>query len=494
MPTGFARLQVAAANIVALTFYLAVALGVVVTGFYSLTTHGAFQAAVLLSLMLGWLGLIWHFRDQFGATVSRLFRWTCGLSLYRWVFICTLLGLFLRIVIGFLLHGQPQSDFLEYFTLAKRLAFEGRYYSEDALALWAPGLPLFLSIFLFVFGDHAWIPLAACAVLFLLSISAVAYLAEMQFGEFAARLSVLLIAIWPTAVLMSWYATKELLVLPLITGSLLFYFAGRRRRSLALTALSGACGGYAALVYPALLLSPLIYAVDEVFAAARFRRVVSRLVVFSLLFFAVITPWTVRNYLALGHFIPISTTGGITLYMTNNPEATGQSMPLEWQRFGDDEITRERNARRAAIDWIIHNPDRFLLLSFKRLTYFLSGDDVGAFWALEKGMGWSPVAYGTVYALCDVFWIAALSLVLVGCTSQHRTFPDCERGDVAMMLYFLYGATADTIFEGHGNHHIGFYGILACFAALTALAPAASQWLASDARQTEGTIASRDGN
>ncbi|RPI05737.1 MAG: hypothetical protein EHM64_05435 [Ignavibacteriae bacterium] len=48
---------------------------------------------------------------------------------------------------------------------------------------------------------------------------------------------------------------------------------------------------------------------------------------------SLLSPWTIRNYYALGHFVPLSTGFGLNFYRGNNPEEIGS--------WGNDDIKRE---------------------------------------------------------------------------------------------------------------------------------------------------------
>src|SRR5436305_7313095 len=45
--------------------------------------------------------------------------------------------------------------------------------------------------------------------------------------------------------------------------------------------------------------------------------------VFALVASACLAPWTIRNYSVFGRFVPVCSSGGLSLWVGNNPLATG---------------------------------------------------------------------------------------------------------------------------------------------------------------------------
>ena len=99
----------------------------------------------------------------------------------------------------------------------------------------------------------------------------------------------------------------------------------------------------------------------------------------AVVFWAVITPWLVRNYVVFHKFILIRGDLGSELRAGNNPLAEGSwvreyragnnpVLMAEFQRMG--EVAHDAKQRRLAIEWIEENPARFASLSCRRFYYF----------------------------------------------------------------------------------------------------------------------------
>ncbi|HEV2117556.1 MAG TPA: glycosyltransferase [Terriglobales bacterium] len=101
-----------------------------------------------------------------------------------------------------------------------------------------------------------------------------------------------------------------------------------------------------------------------------------------LVFAAVVTPWTARNYRVFGKFIFIRDNFGSELRLGNGPGADGTWMwylhptqnvlqMREFQRLGELGYIAERNQQARA--FIAQDPARFARLSAKRFIYFWAG-------------------------------------------------------------------------------------------------------------------------
>jgi 4-amino-4-deoxy-L-arabinose transferase-like glycosyltransferase len=117
--------------------------------------------------------------------------------------------------------------------------------------------------------------------------------------------------------------------------------------------------------------------------------------VFSLaLFFAVISPWTIRNYMLFDKFVPIVSHPWHEIWRGNNSMATGSEIAEHgkkmWVReytFPDIitkldsikhdekfEIESDKVFRKEAIDFIGDNPGKYIELAFKRALHLWTLD------------------------------------------------------------------------------------------------------------------------
>lgn len=94
----------------------------------------------------------------------------------------------------------------------------------------------------------------------------------------------------------------------------------------------------------------------------------------------VIAPWTARNALVTGYFVPISANTGVNLLIGNEPEATGiyrqgidyAGMIGRLTAPVADPVRQDRLAARQVLDWILESPLRFGRLAVQKLLYLWS--------------------------------------------------------------------------------------------------------------------------
>ncbi len=184
---------------------------------------------------------------------------------------------------------------------------------------------------------------------------------------------------------------------------------------------AGAVLGLAALNRaPILSLLPWIVVVlwvNRLTGVSLWSAVVGPVLVVGALAAIVISPWAVRNYVALHAFVPISTNGGINFWIGNNPRATGEYIsPPEVApgllRASDalGEPQRDIFFYTQGILFIREDPRQFVRLLGLKLYYFIwERPDVGKTYGDHPGVGLGRLAYllGTV-ALLPLWVLGAL--------------------------------------------------------------------------------------
>ncbi len=102
----------------------------------------------------------------------------------------------------------------------------------------------------------------------------------------------------------------------------------------------------------------------------------------SIVFFAILSPWVVRNYQVFGRFVFLRDDFGLQVRLGNGPSADGMLMAylqpnlnkLELQQFQTmGELAYAEACKQQAFDWILQHPGRFTVISMKRLFYYWNG-------------------------------------------------------------------------------------------------------------------------
>jgi 4-amino-4-deoxy-L-arabinose transferase-like glycosyltransferase len=102
----------------------------------------------------------------------------------------------------------------------------------------------------------------------------------------------------------------------------------------------------------------------------------------SIVFFLVLTPWLIRNYEVFHRFVFLRDDFGLQVRLGNGPYADGMLMAYlqpnlnrleleKFQRMG--ELAYSDSCKRMAFDWISAHPERFAVISLKRLVYYWNG-------------------------------------------------------------------------------------------------------------------------
>jgi 4-amino-4-deoxy-L-arabinose transferase-like glycosyltransferase len=197
-------------------------------------------------------------------------------------------------------HGYPQSN---------------RAPGLGPSAFRPPGYPFLLGAVYAIAGQETP-PVGRLVGAFLgtLSVGLVGLIALRLWGKRVAVLALGIAAVAPPIVILSTALISEALFVPVVLGAVLCALAARRSRHRYRWAIAtGVLVGVSALTRTngLLLLLPLVLA----FAPARKRRLSAWAPSAAVLLAAVVTiaPWTVRNYIVLHAFVPVSDEAGYTL-------------------------------------------------------------------------------------------------------------------------------------------------------------------------------------
>src|SRR5580704_809249 len=176
----------------------------------------------------------------------------------------------------------------------------------------------------------------------------------------------------------------------------------------------------------------------------------------SVVFFLVLSPWLVRNYEVFGRFVFIRDDFGLQFRLGNNQFSDGMLFaslqpnlnPSEFDRFRQmGEIAYEADCRRVAFDWIREHPQRFLVISLKRFFYYWNGvprpTDSTAPWDFRSSLFLASsvlVIWGAVRALRQRWpgaWLFA-GLIATYPTVYYFVFPHARyRHPIEPELFIL---------------------------------------------------------
>src|ERR1700674_695109 len=402
-----------------------------------------------------------------------------------WLAGCLLIGAVARIG-WYLLFPAPQTnDGAAYLELAVKLAHGEDYFIPGQIggyAFWPPGLPFFLLPSIKLLGSPLWLPLLNNLCLMAVSIFACYWLGLRLLNRPAARLAVLLLAVWPACISSSGLAQKELLLVAILPLALLCYLRAQDGRPLhAGTGFSFVAGillGLGVLTQPSSGLFPIVCAALEYFRGMRWRGAVLRLFFLALGSILVVAPWTLRNASMFHAFVPVSTNGGFTLYVGNHAKALGNLADhggsvtpdwlLDWRAYKDLERSRAYMAK--AKQWVLDLPLQFAELPVRRFVLIMGDDSDGVYRTLKLGLERNDLSYVLIKALVNCSWLALLLLTLPLFFARGQA----DRYALAtpiLGLTILYFVFLHSFAEGGSRHHLGTIWCYLLFAA-AALTPA----------------------
>ena len=197
---------------------------------------------------------------------------------------------------------------------------------QHVLGHWPPAYEAFLAS---IFGVAGPSPAAARGVQVLISTATIALvygLARRAGGDRAGRIAAILCALQPSLAAYAHYIYSETLFTALLAAAALAYHRRPEGPGAGDRVLSGVLFGLAALTRSvALYFLPVWIG----WLALRRRWVELRYVAGVLaVALATIAPWTLRNALVLGDFVPIDTTAGRTAWWAYNERPFGEDLGL----------------------------------------------------------------------------------------------------------------------------------------------------------------------
>jgi 4-amino-4-deoxy-L-arabinose transferase-like glycosyltransferase len=308
----------------------------------------------------------------------------------RWLLLIIVLVVVARAAFFFTaVPYSPEAKNRDYYLMIARNVVNDEGFSVfgEPTLIRGPMPVYFFVTVLWLFGDHTlsiafanWILDAVTAVLLYF----IAF--EIFHDRRLALMSSLLFAFYGPGIFYSWQALSEPLFGLILAAFVLSFLRTLRLPSTWGFAITGVLLGLTSLTRPIMqYYLPIAIVVTLAWLLrTRGRETIKWAAIFSLSFIVVITPWTIRNYMISGKFIPVSSHLGLPMYQSNyalgdpdflrpHPHYEGNSAfkELLQERFGPayQELTqpeRDRIAKEEAIKIIRQHSGRYLILSTVR--------------------------------------------------------------------------------------------------------------------------------
>lgn len=279
-----------------------------------------------------------------------------------------------------------------------------------------PAYPYFLASIQAVFGTLLAIK-GAQALLGSLIIPATGRIASRLFGPRAGVAAAALVALYPEFIWYSAHFWCETLFIALLWWAIERLMAADAWSSSRAAAVGGALFGVAILTRETVLyLLPLAVAWLAV-AKPQWRPGLAATALLTAL--AVVVPWTARNWIQFGAFIPVSTGGGLNLYQ-GNAGISRDEVYVEYYK-ADGKVEQFERARAAGLRAILKRQPGWLLEKIRDEGPRLAEADSLALIHIRRGAyeNRSCGGYRFAAALVLIPWVLLVAVAIVATARLH---------------------------------------------------------------------------
>ena len=403
------------------------------------------------------------------AWIRRILEWR------YFLLACLAASCLLRLAAILLIPTTMGADARWYFLRAVSLAGgHGYVFQGHPTAYWPIGFPAFLAVLFKVFGASAMVGKIANTILYLGMIALSNAIARDLFKPKAiASLTALLLAIWPNNILFSAVVLSETLYT--FATMLGIWLVLKSRARLLLCIPAGMAFGYAILTREIGWFVPIVVTVVLLRAEEKpelRKHWVTVLLITNVVAMLTVLPWTIRNYLAFGHFVPVTNNSGVNLYLGNNPGANGGNI------YGDavfDYVRAEHRSlmnewewnqvcRDYAVRYALQHPAHEVKLTAMRL---------GELFLHEDSLGWVQKALDEDEAeilrdIVRVFYCAVIGVFVAGFTLHfiRRKNSRVDSIPTLGLWLMLFWTLPCLITHGEGRYHYQMTPWMAMYASL----------------------------
>jgi 4-amino-4-deoxy-L-arabinose transferase-like glycosyltransferase len=336
-------------------------------------------------------------------------------------------------------------------------------YSRDGFsptAFHPPGYPLFLGLIVSLGFGITTARLLNFAAMYI-SLLCLYYLLEFRAYKIASLVAVLL----AMGYLVLFYTAGTLY--PQTFGTLFFMMAilfyWQQPFSYRYAILAGISMGIAILTIPTFLFVPFFLILFSILSR---KDALTKLGLYLLVVFLVISTWTVRNYLVFNRFELITSNFGINFLIGNNPATTPNNGPAAYtgithiidmaDQQGMEEFQRDQYYTQRALEFIRQDPSHYLgLYLLKSANYFNYRNQLLT--ASESSLAKDLVMLFTY----GVFLLLAILRII-----KYRKYP-ISRLEVFLILLYICNAFVSALAYTRIRYRLPFDYLLIAFVAIS---------------------------
>ena len=364
-------------------------------------------------------------------------------------------GVAVRMAAVLSLRAQPLSDHACYNELALKL-YHGQQLGPTAY--FPPGMVFWLLLIYSIFGESLLAVQLVNALVGGLFVWLTYDVGRRVVGDRAARLAALISAVFPSLVL---YTTTlgygPLLGCVLLSAISLFLRRGPPSgHPWWYVAVIGVILGLACLVKPIGLVLPLVIGLCYWRRQTPVLRAARNTAILVVSLSVVISPWAIRNYLVFGKYVPVTTSGGVAIWITNHPNASVLSVEPPQFPPGTTEVERNRALRRAAQAYILSDPTHiFRQLPAKAAYMWGTSTSIMAFISADR---MSPHVEAAAKLCINTAWTFVCAFFIIAilrdglCRSVVAFWP------LVCLLAYLWGI--HLFYEAQSKYHLPLLPVL----------------------------------
>jgi 4-amino-4-deoxy-L-arabinose transferase-like glycosyltransferase len=336
------------------------------------------------------------------------------------------IALVLRLLVVLQTEIVPHKDAAEYNGMALQILQGNGYVGEGGhpTAIRPPFYPFFLAIVYYFFGYTFTAATIIQALLGAMTCYLVFLTGAHCFNNRVGLIGTLFASIYPPFVTFSYgpasLNTETLFIfLFLLSLYLLLRYADEQKYIYIVS--SAIFLGLAMLTRTSALLFPLFVLVWLIYV--RKVHFLKPFLIFGILVFATLLPWTLRNAIVFKQLVPVATNGGAVFYGANNPTANGlYSAPFRRNEIlpahnrllkeGLNEAEISKYFYKKSIDYLKSNPGRTLYLCVRRFIMF---------WDTSLPLDILPLKYNYFYGLLLPFSLTGIFASFFNKETKHTT-------------------------------------------------------------------------
>ncbi len=292
------------------------------------------------------------------------------------------LSLVIRLILVLAFSSRMVGDWMDsvrYLSVARNINV-GRGFSEYygiPTAFVPPIYPYFLAGMYRIFGPHPFAVQLFQVLLGAMVCLAIYRMASILFGHRAGILAMAVSALYPELLVMTGYLYTETLYMALSSWSFVFMLEGMSAKGRWRDwIMGGILFGLGLLTRHVLLFFPIFLGV--LFLVFRKTRMhFKKLLAFAFIAYALLVPWTIRNYSVFHAFVPVATGGGGEFWVGSYVPYEGKFHYLETReqirqltRGAKNEVEKDRMLVAAGLKNIVKHPYRYVLISMKKWFRF----------------------------------------------------------------------------------------------------------------------------